>query len=77
MLDIRLHETCRLVIARRIQDRANLLIGQTKPEKCVLGTDQLGKKSVFDPKLIDIRQNEPSPPNPCRLHPELLNPGLN
>jgi hypothetical protein len=36
-----------------------------------------GKKSILNPKLVEVRRNEPQTLNPCRLYPELLNPGLN
>jgi hypothetical protein len=34
------------------------------------------KKSILNLELIEVRRNEPSTPNPCRLYPKLVNPGL-
>ena len=32
---------------------------------------------ILNPKLVEVRRNEPPSQNPGRLHPELCNPGLN
>jgi hypothetical protein len=35
------------------------------------------KKSILNPKLVEVWRNEPRTLNPCRLYPKLYDPGLN
>ena len=35
------------------------------------------KKSILNLEVVEVWRNEPSRPNPGRLHSKLMNPGLN
>jgi hypothetical protein len=55
----------------------NYLRGWARNKSGVYKKEKRRKKSILNPELVVVWQNEPWTLNPYHLYPELRNPGLN